>query len=506
MACFCSRCSKRRDYQRIRDEERVGCCGREPELTIKEWQTAIYFYIHMYSVSKINIAEQCFDAYYYFRATWTVKEMKTFSEPRNNFEKLGVEKPLIVFINALSKIEISEESVDWSKYRGHQQGKVVEWKGLVRGTFRFKFDPCDFPFDSQLLTIIMSATEPKWILCEDVYGLNKAMCRSEIRAEFHSEPGYRLGAGNESLCFLKDTADIPTTWHNRRGQKTHLLAMGVLIERANCCSYLTAVAIPCFLIGAAEVIVVAADTLTSEQRLSLTVVNMVLLLLSIIRARRKLPAIGTATATTLCERSFYLASSFVMAALVLLILESNDDTRRIRALELLFCTAYGFLLLAWCWVGCCGCRRMRSVHAKAAQKTEDMATIDLKPAFEKRRCCESCCGTAEEDPELTFPYTNPEFPGFVSLFSLPVSRADEGGTKEAKAPPPLAAPPTAAPDQDKPVQSSEEEKKQPASETSTKLKEVDEQQQHMSAPSTLFNKLSFGRKTSSAGSKGGSAT
>lgn len=503
MACCWTGPSRRRDYQPIRDKESVGCCGQEPELTIAKWQTPIYFYIHMYSVTKINTPEQSFVAYYYFRATWTVKQIKEFSEPSNDFEKLGIEKPQIVFMNALSEIELTAESVGFSTYRGHQQGKVVEWKGLVRGTFRFKFDSCDFPFDTQLLTIIMSATEPKWILCEDIYGLRGSKCRSEIRAEYHTEPGFKLGAGRDSLCFLKDTADIPTTWHNRRGEKTSLLAMGVLVTRANCFYHLKNVAVPCFGVGMFQLLIFAADQVKFEQRLNLTVANILLLLPSKFLVSGATPEIG---AVTLCELSVIVAFLFLVAALVLLTYKPENDDDVFRFTLYCFAVLYGFLLLAWFWVSLCGCHSMRRVHAKAARKSEEIATVDLDPAFPKRRRCESCCGGGEadaEDPTQKFPFTNPEFPGFVSLFSLQASKAGEGDAEAAEAaPPPSAAPLTTAQAQHKTGQSGEEEKKTLYSDTSIKPREVDEPQQHMSAPSTLFNKLSFGRKSSSAGSKG----
>ena len=193
-------------------------------VSVEPTTTRIYFYLHVYSVSNISASEQSFNAYFYFRATWverTHNGLEKNPSSADPFERLGVRKPPIIFANSLRDEDVSDRTVERSKYRRYRVnvetrkdidrddsgGRVIEWKEFVRGTFRYKFEPRMFPNDHQLLTIEMSATQIGWRLCEDRYH----NCASVFRDDLHCELEY--AATSKKISFQKAK---PFTSQNRK--------------------------------------------------------------------------------------------------------------------------------------------------------------------------------------------------------------------------------------------------------------------------------------------------
>lgn len=355
--------------------------------------TPVYFYIQVFWVSNIKINEQTFDAFFYFRATWVPKDKnKTNSSTQANNNQNGassIKKPPIMIMNAVGEPTIKEESVGVSTYRqyGDDAAQVYEWKGRIHGTFRYIFEPGDFPHDKQSLFVQWSSTLPGWVLVEDVYGMYEKPCRSEVRIELHQEPGFEV-VGPEhtgSGPLKRRTLGFETKeWRANSGNDMSILKFCILIKRTASWYYYLNVLLPCILVTLTEFLIFAIPRSNADKRIDNTLALVFLLLPSKFLVSSAFPRV---TDPTVCEVTAIAAFAFLIIALIIVVLgaaigKSSSRTVKIQyeqysagTLAILFVAGVSCVGVSWyrCW------RRsgqsVSAIHEGAATRSENKATL-----------------------------------------------------------------------------------------------------------------------------------
>lgn len=310
--------------------------------------TPVYFYIQVFWVSNIKLNEQTFDAFFYFRATWVKKRDTTKEEAKaqngagsnktgqNQTDATSIEKPPIMILNAIGEPNIKDESTGESPYRTYGDGKayrVLEWRGRIHGTFRYIFQPDDFPFDKQRLFVLWSSTKPGWALVEDVYGMGEKPCRSEVRAELHEEPGFELAGpqhkGSGTLKRLSVGFETKE-WPANTGNEMSMLKFWILVSRTDRWYYFLNVLGPCILVNSAEFLIFAIPRSNAQSRISNTLSLVFLLLPSKFLISSVFPRVGN---PTVCEYTALAAFGFLVISLIIVVIGAvigNSSSRPVK--------------------------------------------------------------------------------------------------------------------------------------------------------------------------------
>lgn len=342
-------------------------------------KTPVYLYIHLFWVSNIKLNEQTFDAFFYFRATWVPRDKQSHN------------KPPMMIMNAIGEPNIKNGTMGESTYRAYKlrgvSKKVLEWKGRIHGTFRYSFEPRDFPYDKQLLFVLWSLTEPGWVLVEDVYGMDNRPCRSEVRAELHAEPGFVLdgpthqGTGNvQRLSIGFETVG----WEANTGADIPRLKFWVLVSRTDKWYYYINVLLPCILVSASEFLIFAIPRSKSEQRIANTLSLVFLLLPSKFLVSSVFPRVGN---PTVCEWTALAAFTFLLLSLFIVVLgaviaKRSSTTLKIQYEEysagtmfFLFIVKVSYIGVSWyrCWRR--NGKSVSDIHNRAIAESTQKATV-----------------------------------------------------------------------------------------------------------------------------------
>ena len=129
----------------------------------------VFIYMHIHHVSQIETVHQTFDTKFYLRATW-VQPLRKILTPEIDVDNWPNEiyKPQLDFDNAKEIIELKEQSLaisDWRKVTTDQSGFdterfnyfVMEWKATGFGTFTYRINLDNYPYDLQMLKVTIGS-------------------------------------------------------------------------------------------------------------------------------------------------------------------------------------------------------------------------------------------------------------------------------------------------------------------------------------------------------------